>query len=118
MFDTPGLISSLAEYSEQRVSRKAQDERSEGSNGLTKEQGSILFLRVQAAADFFATNKTLMHHPPPVSVDIILDPYLGNIFPQSLVPTGAYIVLLAIGGWLVSGVIWRRFCSDPKTHTD
>jgi hypothetical protein len=34
-----------------------------------------------------------MRHPQPVDVDIILDPYLANIFPASLLPTAIYIVL-------------------------
>jgi hypothetical protein len=49
-----------------------------------------------------------MQHPPKVSVDIILDPYLANIFPASLLPTAAYIIVLAIGAWYLSGVIWQR----------
>ena len=43
----------------------------------------------------------------PVLVDIILDPYLLNIFPKSLVPTAGYLIALAILGWVLSGVIWR-----------
>jgi hypothetical protein len=54
-------------------------------------------------------NKTLMGHVPPVFVDIILDPYIFNVFPQSLVPTAAYIVLLAIGSWYLSKYISQWF---------
>ena len=46
----------------------------------------MLFLRVRAAADFFTTNKELMSSPPPVDVDLILDPYVSNVFPRSLGP--------------------------------
>lgn len=118
MFDTPGLISSLAEYSEQRDLRECGEELLQSTKYLTNEQGSILFLRIQAAADFFTTNKTLMHHPPPVFVDILLDRYLGNVFPQSLVSTGAYIALLGVCGWFASRTIWRHFCLGPKIHID
>jgi hypothetical protein len=44
---------------------------------------------------------------PPVLVDIILDPYLLNIFPKSLVPTAGYLIILAFGSWFLSGLIWR-----------
>ena len=68
---------------------------------------SILFLQIFAAAEYFSLNKTLMSDVPPVLVDIILDPYLLNVFPKSLVPTAGYLVALAILGWVLSGVIWR-----------
>jgi hypothetical protein len=68
---------------------------------------SILFLQIFAAAEYFSLNKTLMSDVPPVLVDIILDPYLLNVFPKSLVPTAGYLIALAILGWVLSGVIWR-----------
>jgi hypothetical protein len=68
---------------------------------------SILFLQIFAAAEYFSLNKTLMSDVPPVLVDIILDPYLLNVFPKSLVPTAGYLTALAILGWVLSGVIWR-----------
>ena len=81
---------------------------------------SVLFLHIRSAADFFTTNQTLMHTPPPVDVDIILDPYLSNIFPQSLVPTGIYITITAIAAWLISGAIWKRLFStlQAKQHSN
>jgi hypothetical protein len=66
---------------------------------------ATLFLRVFAAADYYTTNKTLMENVPAVYVDIILDPYIFNIFPRSLVPTAAYITLLAIGSWYLAKYI-------------
>ena len=48
-----------------------------------------------------------MSDVPPVLVDVILDPYLLNIFPQSLLPTAGYLIILAVGGWFVSGFIWK-----------
>jgi hypothetical protein len=64
-----------------------------------------LFLQIFAAADYYTTNKTLMDNVPPVYVDIILDPFIFNVLPRSLLPTVAYIILLAIGGWYISGYI-------------
>ncbi|RMY02087.1 hypothetical protein D0867_11169 [Hortaea werneckii] len=94
VFDNPELIQSLAAFSE----NVGIDQANTGVGRVhSKHRASVLFLRVQAAADFFSTNKTLMLHPPPVDVDIILDPYRVNIFPQSLTLTAGYIVLLAGG---------------------
>ena len=81
----------------------------------------VLLLRVEAAADFFTTNKTRMHNPPPVDVDIILDPFILNVFPSSLKQTALYIVLLAIGSYFISGAIWSRltqYVSAGKEHKD
>ncbi|SMQ54473.1 unnamed protein product [Zymoseptoria tritici ST99CH_3D7] len=94
VFETPRLIQSLAEFAEEQTQadpRKGSVAPSDSSNP----NSSLLFLHVRAAADFFSSNNTLMQHPPKVSVDIILDPYLANIFPASLLPTAAYIVVLA-----------------------
>ncbi|KAF2478693.1 hypothetical protein BDY17DRAFT_231434, partial [Neohortaea acidophila] len=69
---------------------------------------SVLALRVQAAADFYTSNQTLMQYPPPVNLDIILDPYFANVFPTSLGPTAVYITVLAILGWYISDWIWSH----------
>ena len=69
---------------------------------------SILFLRIYAAADYFTHDKELMKNVPPVSVEIILDPFLWNVFPVSLLPTAGYIVVVAIAGWFLSGYVSRR----------
>ncbi|CAF9934556.1 MAG: hypothetical protein HETSPECPRED_009266 [Heterodermia speciosa] len=88
VFASPELISSLASYSEDRESTSdpprtaARDPR----------HASVLFLRVIAAADYFTTNKTLMREVSPVNADIILDPFIFNILPRSLLPTGIYLI--------------------------
>ena len=82
---------------------------------------SILALRIQAKASFVTNNKTLMQHPPPVDVDIILDPYHGNVFPASLVPTAVYIGALAVIAWYLSGYIWTLLVTEAapaKTRTE
>jgi hypothetical protein len=56
---------------------------------------SLLFLRIIAQADYFTTNETLMETPEPVDVDIILDPFLFNALPRSLLPTVGYVVVVA-----------------------
>ncbi|RAH50852.1 uncharacterized protein BO95DRAFT_438111 [Aspergillus brunneoviolaceus CBS 621.78] len=68
---------------------------------------SVLFLRVRAAADYYSTDPELMETVPPVVVDVILDPYLGNVFPRSLVPTAGWVVVVAgvavfVGRWVVA----------------
>ncbi|RAH82542.1 hypothetical protein BO86DRAFT_388710 [Aspergillus japonicus CBS 114.51] len=68
---------------------------------------SVLFLRVRAAADYYSTDPELMQSVSPVVVDVILDPYLGNVFPRSLVPTAGWVVVVAgvavfVGRWVVA----------------
>ena len=76
---------------------------------------SPLFLRIFAAADYFSLNKTLMSDVPPVLADVILDPYILNVFPKSLGPTAVYITVLAVGGWFLSGEIWKLLLQIAET---
>ncbi|KAI0861374.1 hypothetical protein F4860DRAFT_169196 [Xylaria cubensis] len=79
-------------------------------------QGSVLLLRIVAAADFYTTNHTLMRNAPPILVDIILDPFILNILPRSLLPTVIYIIAVApvswfVGRWISSWV--RQLATEP-----
>lgn len=72
---------------------------------------SVLFLHIQTAADYFSHEQSLMENVPPVTVDLILDPFLLNVFPRSLVPTAGWIgvvtvVAIFVARW-VSGEIGR-----------
>ncbi|KAK4504941.1 hypothetical protein PRZ48_002904 [Zasmidium cellare] len=117
VFDTPHLIQSLAGFAELQASQPPAEDNDALKPGYSK--GTVLFLHVQAAADYFTTNKTLMQHPELVDVDIILDPYLANVLPVSLLPTAAYIIVLAVVGWFVSGKIASLLKpQDPKEHAD
>ncbi|KAI9688301.1 MAG: hypothetical protein M1820_010283 [Bogoriella megaspora] len=129
VFDTPELIQALAAEAEERHSYLEHNvlENPEGARDLrsaTEDYNSgavtALFLIVSSAAAFYSTNQSLMLDPPPVLVDIILDPYLLNIFPRSLVPTAVYLVGLAVGGWWLSWFVWKWLASivEPKSHTD
>ncbi|ROV97076.1 hypothetical protein VMCG_07495 [Cytospora schulzeri] len=106
VFDTPELITSLYNYSmtRQQSSSSSSSPSSPSSSSPTPKdrQSSILFLRIDAAADYFTTNQTLMKHPDPVAVDIILDPFVLNVLPRTLVPTVGYVVLVAALSWVLS----------------
>ncbi|KAK3071929.1 hypothetical protein LTR53_007775 [Teratosphaeriaceae sp. CCFEE 6253] len=118
-FDTPELIQSLAAFSEAQQSRDPAGESSKSQPADRTNQESLLFLRVHAAADFFASNKTLMSSPPHVDVDIILDPYRVNAIPRSLLPNVVYILALAAGAWVLSNLLWKRlFIATGKPHND
>ncbi|CZR53812.1 uncharacterized protein PAC_03694 [Phialocephala subalpina] len=126
VFETPELIQSLAKYSEAREPDllDAQSQQSSIVNPETTSKNtpasgsSTLFLQIFAAADYYTMNKTLMENVPPVFVDIILDPYVFNIFPRSLLPTAAYIVILAIGGWFLAKYISAYIQSIARLDTD
>lgn len=104
-FATPELIASLSNYSEGRQGIPSESQSIKATGGETR--ASVLFLRIIAAADYYSTNKTLMLHVPPVDVDIILDPFLLNVLPQSLLPTGVYLIVLAIIAWFLANYIWQ-----------
>jgi len=124
VFETPELITSLAQYSESRQPDPIQTEDQKPSlspKQTTKREpddlSSTLFLQVFAAADYYTTNKTIMKDVPPVYVDIILDPFILNVFPRSLLPTAAYIVLVAIGAWYLAKYISSWFENLAKQDT-
>ncbi|OJD31903.1 uncharacterized protein BKCO1_4300029 [Diplodia corticola] len=119
VFDTPELITSLASFSENipEANLIVDDRR---ATEAAETSTSLLFLRIQAAADFYSLNKTRMSSPPDVKVDIILDPYILNAVPRSLIPTGVYIIALAVGAWFLSSFIvnWASAIESIKPHTD
>lgn len=111
-FEDPALITSLSIYSHARHAQLDQTAienlHQRRYNHQQNKETSLLLLQIQAAADYFSLNKTLMEHVPPVHVDLILDPYLLNVFPQSLGPTAIYVGIVAVLAWLLSGWAYRR----------
>jgi hypothetical protein len=127
VWESPELISSLAAYAADRQesgadSQKVMEPRiqteANGPRSRQARQASILFLRVLAAADYYTDNATLMSNTPPVLIDIILDPFLLNVLPESLMATGAYIVLVAIASWFVSQKAASWIQTISRTDTD
>lgn len=61
-----------------------------------------------------------MLYPPPVDVNLILDPYWANVFPQSLIPTAGYLIVLAVGSWVLSYYIWKYLqpVARAKQHVE
>lgn len=52
-----------------------------------------------------------MLRPQPVLADLILDPYLLNVLPRTLLPTVGYIVLVAAASWALAAKLlmpWVR----------
>jgi hypothetical protein len=48
----------------------------------------------------------------------VLDPFILNILPQSLGPVALYIIAVAIGGWFLSGYIYRWLASVAAEEPD
>ena len=117
VFDDTELIGSLSAYAYARQAEIDDLERqklaarraisSPASADLAETRASVLFLRIFAAADYYTLDQNLMENVPPVLVDIILDPYLLNIFPKSLLATAGYILVVAVASWFVSAYVWR-----------
>ncbi|KAH6621133.1 hypothetical protein B0J18DRAFT_217951 [Chaetomium sp. MPI-SDFR-AT-0129] len=114
VFDTPSLITSLNSYS---LSRQPPNPPSSSppppppsssppsTPKSTSTTPSLLLLHIHTTADFFTTDRHLMSNPPPVSVDIILDPFIFNLLPRSLVGTVGYVVMTAVVAVLVAGKV-------------
>ncbi|KAL0470744.1 hypothetical protein QR685DRAFT_524501 [Neurospora intermedia] len=98
---TPHLAGSLMEYLP-AVSPQSQHSGGFSLSPSSSSSSAVLLLHISAAADYFTSNASLMLHPPPVDVDIILDPFLFNVLPRSLVPTIGWIIVVAVAGWVVS----------------
>ena len=142
VFTTPSLISSVTAVSElrlssiqpSRLSDEQRDREREPPNALLR---SVLLLQVFAAADYYSSNTSLMQNVPPVHVDIsesiysfsysttssrlnitVLDPFILNVLPESLVPTVIYILALFIASWLLSAIVHsrlRNICTPSAT---
>ncbi|EXJ93938.1 hypothetical protein A1O1_02331 [Capronia coronata CBS 617.96] len=122
-FSKPGLLTSLSTYAYSRHERLGSEDIQQLQLRKTKPgpgepESTFLFLQVYAAADYFTLNQTLMENVPPVAVDIILDPYLLNVFPRSLLPTGLYLLLIACGAWFISGQVARLFTIQNIAEND
>lgn len=120
-FESPELISALTLYSNARHGSASSRELQEATSRTDLRTRAsfpttFLFLQIFAAADYFSLDKTLMDNVPPVHVDVILDPFLLNIFPQSLLPTAGYIIVVAVIGWFASTWLYNRFVL-PVSHT-
>jgi hypothetical protein len=110
VFDSPGLISDLSTFSHKQQGEACPSQ-------YPSSHQSALFLKIEAAADFYSSNRTRMQNPPPVLVDIILDPFLFNIVPQSLVSTGAYIIVISLLAFFLSTPIWQWLRSQSISKT-
>ncbi|KAM3498183.1 hypothetical protein MY10362_008488 [Beauveria mimosiformis] len=116
VWETPDLMLSLANYASTRQADaedaegvKPQIHRRSGSYLDAKERkASVLLLQVHAAADYFSHHQELMRSPPPVLVDLILDPYLFNVVPESLILTAGYIVIVAVVTFFLARWIANR----------
>lgn len=96
------LLSSLSIFSTSRLStldtrlQTNAIRRSPAKADPAPSTDSVLFLRVNAAADYFTTDEALMDNPSAVTVDLILDPFVLNGFPRSLIPTAGWISVVAV----------------------
>jgi hypothetical protein len=118
IFSTPELLSELSEHASSLHRGVYDDDVSSHALKLAGKQ-SILLLRILTAADFYTKNHTLMGNAPPVLVDIIMDPFVLNVLPRSLLPTVAYISAVAVASWFIGNWISSRICksiTEPRSE--
>lgn len=121
--ETHGLVSELSEHSSHPSNQRGNNQLAKFTHvgSGSERESSALFLQVLVAADYYTTNKTLMRSVPPVYVDIILDPFIFNVLPQSLVPTVGYIIIIAMLSWFIAHRIssWlRNVATEPNQKKD
>ncbi|TGZ83030.1 hypothetical protein EX30DRAFT_146861 [Ascodesmis nigricans] len=101
-----GLVESVVRYVEDL--EVVEDSRDEASGEEEKGRvASRLYLRAWAKAAYFSNDVERMEKPESVDVEIILDPFLLNVFPESLLWTARYIVAVAVFAWFCSGWVCR-----------
>lgn len=113
VFDDPDLLSAVSTYAFAKHASSSPDELLIAQSRSAQRRATastvpttFLFLQILAAADYYTLNKTLMENVPPVHADVILDPFLLNILPKSLLPTGIYLITIAVVGWFLSGWLY------------
>jgi len=104
VLSNPELFSSLQSYAPSPSFASAFEP------DYLSEKPTIL-LRIQAQADFYTPphgpHGELMRSPQPVDADVILDPYILNVLPRSLLGTVIYITGFGIVSWFVARRIAR-----------
>ncbi|KAI0392523.1 hypothetical protein F5Y17DRAFT_355068 [Xylariaceae sp. FL0594] len=105
----PELLSELSEYA-LSLHRDVPDGTVSSQGMMGGEKQPIMFLRILTVADFYTQNRTLMSNAPPALVDIIMDPFILNVLPQSLVPTVAYISAVATASWFAGNLVSSWIC--------
>ncbi|KAL6919428.1 hypothetical protein ACHAPO_003858 [Fusarium lateritium] len=108
VWETPELIQSLAGYAFSRQDEGGELHEELPQPGEKERKVSLLLLQIKTSADYFTDDEALMKDPPAVLVDLILDPYLFNVVPRSLIPTAGYIVVLAVVSWFVATSVASR----------
>ncbi|KAJ5648565.1 hypothetical protein N7490_004937 [Penicillium lividum] len=102
IFSTARLAAGDMQLQENAARSASSHKRGETSPDTALTTDSVLFLRIQAAADYFSHKESLMKTVPAVSVDLILDPFLWNVFPRSLVWTAGWVVVVAVTAGFVA----------------
>ncbi|RVX73608.1 hypothetical protein B0A52_02497 [Exophiala mesophila] len=94
VFGNADLITSLSGYAYARHDQLSSEDiislQARKPPKSTAAPTTTLFLQVFAMADYYSLDTDLMEHVPPVAVDVILDPFILNVLPRSLLPTGLW----------------------------
>ncbi|KAI9890997.1 MAG: hypothetical protein M1814_003348 [Vezdaea aestivalis] len=112
VFEDPTLLQALSYYVETKDSIVAVN--TQKDDAIMASDSSAMFLRIQAAADYFTSRKDLMEHVRTVDVEIILDPYFLGLAPRSLLPTVAYLAAVIVLAWYASSRIVQYFHLHPN----
>ncbi|KAL4797438.1 hypothetical protein BDV19DRAFT_358785 [Aspergillus venezuelensis] len=120
ILEDPALLLAISLYSSRLAvpSEGTTDPTSDPQETPAPTADSVVLLRISAAADYFSLDKELMQNVPPVLADIILDPFLMNVFPRSLVPTAEWILVVAGFAVVIARWIAREFAGVVASADD
>ena len=102
VWDSPELIQSLSGYATAIDSTARKETGNLHDKDEAEKLTSVMLLKVQAVADYYTDDKELMKTPPPVLVEIILDPFFYNFMNSSLVPAVAYLTFVGVVTWFLA----------------
>ncbi|RPA99547.1 hypothetical protein L873DRAFT_1683104 [Choiromyces venosus 120613-1] len=102
LLDKPSLLAHMTAYATRQLPFSAVNELS----GPSADPRSALYLDIQAKADYYTHKKHRMETPDSVGVEIILDPFILNLLPESLLPIIITIVLITLSAFWASGRVY------------
>jgi len=65
------------------------------------------YLRILSSASYYTMDEKRMRHPDSVPVELVLDPYILNLLPQSLLHIAGVVVSVVFIAWWASIKIYK-----------
>ncbi|PUU73726.1 hypothetical protein B9Z19DRAFT_1094467 [Tuber borchii] len=117
LLDKPSLLANMTAYATHQLPPSPVNKLSCPSAAPR----SVLYLNIRAKAGYYTHEKHRMETPDPVRVEIVLDPFILNALPESLLPIAVTIILTALSAFWLSGRVYnilRNIASLKQSRYD